>query len=944
MAATKKAAAETDEKVSGKVEKKTSGKAATKAAGKTAVADAHAESRQRERLDLKAVALKWQARWQKDAIFRTEDPLTSKKKTYYCLEMFPYPSGYLHMGHVRNYSLGDVYARFKRMNGFNVLYPMGYDSFGLPAENAAIKHRKDPHEWTERNIHGIKTQQQLMGLSYDWSRKLATSHPDYYKWNQWFFLKLLEKGLAYKRKGAVNWCPDCNTVLANEQVVDGKCWRHPETEVESRDLEQWYFKITQYADELLADTEKLTGWPERVRTMQRNWIGRSEGTIITFKVKSSDLTLETFTTRPDTAFGITYTVIAAEHPAIERLLEGLPKQKREEVRKFIKETKKRSVIDRTAEGKEKNGVFLGRWAINPLTGEEFPLWVADYALAEYGTGMVMAVPAHDQRDFEFAKKYGLPIKVVISPDAYTLNPEKMARAYAEDGVLVNSGEFDGTKNQEAMDLITAKLEKMGAGRKAVNYKLRDWLVSRQRYWGTPIPVVYCGKCGTVPVPEKDLPVKLPEGADFQAGGNPLTTVKGFVDVQCPRCGKPARRETDTMDTFVDSSWYFLRYCDPHDAKQPFDKEAAGKFMPVDQYIGGIEHAVLHLLYARFFTKALRDLGLVDVDEPFTRLLTLGMVTKDGAKMSKSLGNVVDPGAIIDKYGPDTARLFILFAALPEKELEWSDQGVEASYRFLCKVAGLLDDVDATSGQTKHDAYVRSKLHTAIKRATDEFDSFRFSVAIQHLMELANTLASYKEQRPNRALYYEAVDALLLLLSPVAPHLSEELWERRGHEGYASVAAWPTHDDKLIDEKAEAAYQAVESLKADIRTVLALAKIGQPKRITLFLADGWKYSFAGRMKELLAETSDAKAVIAALMGSPLKQHGQELMKLVPAIMKDRSKLPAILLTKHEEQAQYAAFADDLAKEFGCAVSIEDAEKSAEQKAKQSFPGKPAILVA
>jgi len=896
-----------------------------------------------ERLDLKQVALKWQARWAKDDVFRTEDPISSKKKAYYCLEMFPYPSGYLHMGHVRNYSLGDVYARFKRMNCFNVLYPMGYDSFGLPAENAAIKHKKEPHEWTEHNIHGIKTQQRLMGLSYDWSRELATSHPDYYKWNQWFFIKLLEKGLAYKKKGMVNWCAKCETVLANEQVIDGKCWRHEDTDVEQQELEQWYLKITAYADELLRNIDKLEHWPERVKTMQRNWIGRSEGTIIRFTVKDvPGLTLETFTTRPDTAYGITYLVLAAEHPIIAKLLEGQPEAKVKEVKEFIAQVKKQSVIERTAEGKPKNGVFLGRWAINPLTGEKFPLWVADYALYEYGTGMVMAVPAHDQRDFEFAKKYNLPIKLVISPEAYDLDVTKMARAYTDEGILVNSGAFDDYKNREAMDAITAELEKLGAGRKTVNYKLRDWLISRQRYWGTPIPIIYCERCGAVPVPEKDLPVKLPAGADFQAGGNPLATVKAFVETECPVCGKPARRETDTMDTFVDSSWYFLRFTDPGNAKAPFDKRIAEQFMPVAQYIGGIEHAVLHLLYARFFTKVLRDLGLVSVDEPFARLLTLGMVTKDGVKMSKSIGNVVDPGEIIDRYGPDTARLFILFAALPEKELEWSDQGVEASYRFLQRIAAL-DHGVAFADTTKHDAYVRSKLHSAIKHVTAEIESFRYSIAIQHLMELVNVLAKYREQPVSRTLWDEGMDFLILLLSPIAPHLSEELWERRGKKGYVSLAPWPKHDEAAIDEKAEHAYELIERTKADIRTVLTLAKIA-PKTITLFTPEAWKYDFVKEIKSALDESSDPKEVIGRIMSSPLKVHGQEVMKLAPAIMRDRSKLPALLLEPEEERKLYASFINELSREFGCTLVVKDAEQSAEPKAKQSFPGKPAILVA
>jgi len=678
--------------------------------------------------------------------------------------------------------------------------------------------------------------------------------------------------------------------------------------------------------------------------MQRNWIGRSEGTIIRFRVKDLDIELETFTTRPDTSYGITYMVIAAEHPLIDTLLEGQPDAKVKEVKAFITETKKRSVIDRTAEGKPKNGIFLGRYAINPLTGEEFPLWVADYALYEYGTGMVMAVPAHDQRDFDFAKKYDLPIKVVISPEAYDLNVEKMSRAFTEDGVLVNSGEFNGTRNRDAFIAISEKLVRMKAGKRTVNYKLRDWLISRQRYWGTPIPVIYCDACGRVPVPEKELPVKLPEGADFQKGGNPLATVKEFVQVKCPVCGKAARRETDTMDTFVDSSWYFLRFCDPGNAKEPFSKKVVEKFMPVDQYIGGIEHAILHLLYARFFTKVARDLKLIDVDEPFKRLLTLGMVTKDGAKMSKSLGNTVDPGEIIERFGPDTARLFILFAALPDKELEWSDEGVEASHRFLQRVAALIDGVTYADGSTKHDRYVESKLHGAIKNVTEELDRFRYSLAIQHLMELVGVLQRYKERAVHKQLWEGAMKSLVKLLCPIAPHLCEEIWERLELPGYASLAAWPVHNESRIDKAAEAAIEAIEALTTDIRIVLELAKIRAPKKITLFIAEQWKYDFVKLLKKRLEITADPKEIITAIMATPLKAHGQQVMRLVPTILKDRSKLPSYLRSKEEELALYTSFIEELGERFSCAVEVVPGEGAKEPKAQQAMPGKPAILVA
>ncbi len=900
-----------------------------------------AEASLGRRLDLRAVARKWQERWAAAAIFRTEDPVASAKESYYCLEMFPYPSGYLHMGHVRNYSLGDVKARFERMKGKNVLYPMGYDSFGLPAENAAIKEEKDPKEWTERNIRGIKEQQRLMGLSYDWSRELATHRPDYYRWNQLFFLRMLEKGLAYKKAGIVNWCPDCETVLANEQVVDGNCWRHSSTAVEQKELEQWYLKITDYADELLADIDTLEHWPERVKTMQRNWIGRSEGVDIRFPLEGSDRALPAYTTRCDTIYSVTFLCIAPEHPLVAELSKGLPEEA--EVQRVVTEIRKQTDIERTTEsGKDKLGAFTGRYAINPVNGERIPIWVANFVLM-YGTGIVMA-DAHDQRDFEFAKKYAIPLKFVISDDGEPIDPEKALRAFLDDGILFDSGEWSGMRNREALAEMPAWLEQQGWGKKTVNYKLRDWLISRQRYWGTPIPIIYCERCGAVPVPEEELPVRLPDGADFQAGGNPLATVREFVDCDCPACGEPAKRETDTMDTFVDSSWYFLRFTDPGNEEAPFRKEAAQRFMPVAQYIGGIEHAVLHLLYARFFTKALRDLGFLETDEPFTRLLTLGMVTKDGAKMSKSVGNTVDPGAIIDAFGPDTARLFILFAALPEKELEWSDDGVEAAHRFLQRVAALAEDPAYADGPTKHDAYVLSKSHSAIRRVTAELEAFRYSAAIQRIMELEGVLAEYRRAGPHRPVWEEAIEALVKLLAPIAPHLCEELWERLGHEPFVSLAPWPAYDEARIDRAAEHAHEAVRRLEADIRAVRSLAKIDRPAKITLFIADEWKYDFAQRMQELLAAQTGSEELIPALMKTGLKRHGQEIMKLVPAILKDRSKLPEHFIPKEEETRLYASFAEEIGERFGCAVEVLPAEESREQKAKQAMPGKPAILLA
>ncbi len=890
--------------------------------------------------DFNKIAKKWQKKWEDSNIFAVDDDI--KKKKYYTLEMFPYPSGHLHMGHVRNYSIGDCYARFKRMNGFNVLYPMGYDAFGLPAENAAIKAKADPAKWTRKNIEGIKAQQKILGLSYDWSREIATCNPEYYKWNQWIFLKFLEKGLAYRKEGIINWCNGCNTVLANEQVEDGKCWRCKSV-VEQKPLEQWYLDIKKYADELLEELDSMKGWPERVKIMQRNWIGKSHGTEIFFKVKDMDFNVSTFTTRIDTVFGITYLVFAPEHPTVLKLIDGTEYEK--PVKKFINETLNRSIIDRTAEGKEKNGIFIGRHGINPITGEEFPIWVADYALVEYGTGAVMAVPAHDQRDFEFAKKYNLPIKVVINPESYDLNSEKMSRAYCEDGVMMNSGDFNGMKNKEAIEDISEYLEKNGWGKRTVNYKLRDWLISRQRYWGTPIPVIYCDKCGTVPVSEKDLPVLLPTDVKFIGKGNPIETSESFVKCSCPKCGNEARRETDTMDTFFDSSWYFLRYCDPNNDSKLFNKNKADYWMPVDQYIGGIEHAILHLLYARFFTKALRDMGLIDVNEPFSKLLTQGMVTKDGAKMSKSIGNVVDPKEIIAKYGPDTARLFILFAALPEKELEWSDEGVNGSFRFLNKVFRLAEDKPSQSRKdlTNADKRIVGKMHKTIKKVTEDIEDFRLSLAIGSLMEFVNDLSKYKEEGVHKESYDKCLKNLILLISPFTPHIAEEMGKMLWEKGFVSLEQWPKYNEEMIDKEAEASEQRIENTIRDIRSVLNILGKEKPASIKIILASGWKYDFIKLLKELMEKTRDVSAIIKELMAGDLKVYGKEISKIVPKLLKDVSKIPEIVLGQDVELRNLADNKEKIEKEFSCTTEITKAEDSKEAKASQAMPGKPAIVI-
>ena len=761
---------------------------------------------------------KWQKIWEENKAFKTTDD--DSKPKYYALSMFPYPSGKLHMGHVRNYTITDVIARYKKMNGFNVLHPMGWDSFGLPAENAAMKHGANPETWTDENIKYMTKQLKMLGLSYDWDREVTTCKPDYYKWTQWLFLQLYKKGLAYKKEAAVNWCEECGTVLANEQVIDGKCWRCDHV-VEKKYLSQWFLKITDYAEVLLEDLDKLTGWGDNVKTMQANWIGKSQGAILRFKVcdmpDGSELEIPVYTTRPDTAYGITYLVVAPEYKDIEKLT--TPENKKA-VEEYRANARKMTEIERLSTERVKTGVPLGTHCINPFTGEKFPLWTADYALVEYGTGAVMAVPTHDTRDFDFAKKYNLPMKVVIAPQSES-NDEilrfaqnDIAEAYTEPGIMVNSGEFNGMKNEDAKKAITEKAEREGFGEFKTQYRLRDWLVSRQRYWGAPIPVVYCEKCGIQPVPEDQLPVLLPKDVDFSVvGKSPITTSKTFVETTCPCCGGKARRETDTMDTFVCSSWYYLRYSDARNDKMPFAKDKVNKWLPVDQYVGGIEHAILHLLYSRFFTKALRDLGLLDFDEPFKNLLTQGMVLKDGSKMSKSKGNTVDPDEIFENYGADTARLFILSDSPPARDFDWSDAGVEGCYKFLNRVWRListnaenitLSRAELVSGSLKkkeNDELLR-RVHMAIKGISNDIaNDFQFNTVISKYRELVNTIYDWQGKKPNlddedKQVLSFAILTLIKLMSPVAVHLTEEAWHELGCEGSIHEQEWPKWDENL----------------------------------------------------------------------------------------------------------------------------------------------------
>ena len=757
-----------------------------------------------EKYNPASIEKKWQDKWLADNSFRvTED---SEKKKFYCLTMFAYSSGTAHTGHLRNYVLGDVIARYKKYNNFNVLEPTGFDAFGLPADLAAEKHGIHPAKWTHSNIENMERQFKSMGIAYDWDREVITCNPDYYRWTQWMFELFYKRGLAYKKEASVNWCDSCGTVLANEQVIDGKCWRC-DHEVHKKQLAQWFFKITDYADELLADLDKLKGWPERVKIMQENWIGRSEGAEFSLTVEGTDDKIPVYTTRPDTIFGVTYVVLAAEHPLVDKLISG---QKNEaELRAFVDEVKNMSDVEKTNADSEKKGVFTGVYAINPVNNKRVPIWITNYVIYEFGTGAVMGVPTHDERDWMFAAKYGLEKILVIDNPKKPLDLSEMDNAYIEPGIMVNSGPFTGTDSVRGKKAVVDWLEKNNIGTRKINYRLRDWLISRQRYWGAPIPIIYCDKCGEVLVPEDQLPVLLPTDVEFKQGAlSPLSTSKSFNDCTCPKCGGHAHRETDTMDTFICSSWYYLRYTDPHNTHAPFDRDKVNYWSPVDQYIGGIEHAILHLLYSRFFTKVLRDAGLLDFDEPFTNLLCQGMVIKDGAKMSKSKGNVVSPEEIINKYGADTARLFILFAAPPERDLDWSDQGVEGSFRFLNRVWRIVNifsenfsdattyDPNALNDEEKS---LRRAMHRTIKKVTEDVgDRFMFNTAISSLMELVNAMHVFQDKAINSALAREIVSSLLKMLAPFVPHIAEELWSKF-FDGSVHKQSWVEYDAAVLVE-------------------------------------------------------------------------------------------------------------------------------------------------
>ncbi len=860
-------------------------------------------------MDFQKITDKWQKKWEENKLFEAKE---SKKKKFYLLEMFPYPSGAgLHMGHALNYTIGDIYSRFKMMKGFNVLHPMGYDSLGLPAENAAIKEGIHPEDYTKASIKNFIEQQKALGLTYDWSRMISTSSPEYYKWDQWIFLKMYEKGLAYKKRSPVNWCPECDTVLANEQVHNGKCWRHTNTGVEVKSLEQWYFRTTHYAEEL-NDFSQLKEWPDLIKKLQKNWIGRSEGTEVVFEI--NDEQWKVFTTRPDTLFGVTFLVVSAQHP---KLMSLVTEEQKKKVEDFVK--KQNSVSAEDIDKLDKEGVFTGTYAVHPLTKDKIPVWAGNFVLADYGSGMVMAVPAHDQRDFEFAKKYGIPIKEVISSKEGIKNC-----AFTGSGKLFNSGKFDGIDSVRAKELITKELAMKKLGKKTINYRLRDWLISRQRYWGTPIPIINCDKCGVVPVPEKDLPVVLPKDVEF-GKGNPLETNKGFIRAECPNCGSEARRETDTMDTFVNSSWYYLRYADPGNDKKIFDDKKANYWAPVDFYIGGKEHACMHLIYVRYYTKFLRDLGLLDFDEPVIKLFNQGMLHgSDGNKMSKSLGNVINPLDSIKKYSADALRMYLVSVASPDSDFNWDDKGLESNHKFLLKVADNFSKIKIGNSSDR----TISKLHKTIRSVTEDIEKMKYNLAVIKIRELFDHL-SLEESK-------ETLENFLKLLTPFCPHIAEELWNKLGNEGFISTADWPVVDEKKIDERFEIIESLEQQIKSDIYKVMELANIKNPKKVTLIQAAKWKYEFFDVLKKELAKTRDPKIIIPRIMSSGLKKYGKDIMKLMPKYLK--TGLPDYLSEKDEEEAL-----KEIITKLGFSTELVKAEASEEPKAKQAMPGKPAIII-
>jgi len=840
---------------------------------------------------------KWQKKWN----FETKK---SSKKKFYMLEMFPYPSAYgLHMGHSRTYIIGDVLARYKRMNGFNVLHPMGYDSFGLPAENAAIKEGIHPLGYTEKAIKNYIRQQKSLGLSYDWSRMIASHTSEYYRWDQWIFLQFLKKGLAYRKKALVNFCPKCNTVLANEQVEKGKCWRHSDTDVEIKELEQWFFRTTQYADKLYREIEKLE-WPSTIKDMQKNWISPSKGTLVKFNFENEYI--EVFTTRPDTLYGVTAVTFAPEHPKVMELIKGTKNEK--DVKKFVNKILLEDKFSRME--KDKEGIFIGKYAVHPLTNEKIPIYVANFILLEYGTGVVMTVPAHDQRDYEFAKKYKIKIKQVIVGNVSD-------SAYEGEGKLINSEKFNGMNNKKAMAEITGYLEKNKLGKEVIQYKLRDWLISRQRYWGCPIPVIYCDKCGIIPVQEKDLPVKLPGNVNFKSGGNPLATNKDFVNVKCPKCKSNARRETDTMDTFVDSSWYFLRYADNKNNKQIFSREKANYWLPVDQYIGGREHATGHLIYFRFFTKAFRDMGLINFDEPVRKLFSQGDVNKEGVRMSKSKGNVIDPMEMVNEYGADSLRFYLMFLSSPGSVFEWDDKGMKSVSNFINKFYELSNA--KCKGKTK-DRIALSKINSLVEIVTENIENFRYNKALIGIMEFTNYLNRNRDYISQKT-FNESYKTLLALLYPFIPHVTSEL---------NCDNKWPKSNRKLINKEIEYSENFLQNTILDVHNIINLIN-KKPRKIKLSVSESWKYDFYKRLKK--EDSKDFNVLIRKLM---IKEHGKEIPKIIQSYIKNPGKFPDVILSQSEEVKILEDNIKILENEFNCDVEISKNDAKA-------YPGKVSILI-
>jgi len=859
---------------------------------------------------------KWQDAWEKARIYEVGED--SKKPKFYALSMYSYPSSGigLHVGHASNYSITDLFSRYKRMQGFNVLHPTGFDSFGLPAENAAIKNHSHPKLFTEKAIKIAIEQLKQLGLSYDWSRIIYSHDPNYYKWNQWLFLQMYKKGLAYKKVAPVNWCPKCNTVLANEQVVNGCCWRHEDTEVEIKELNQWFYKTTKYAKDLVKGLDKLD-WPEEVKQMQRNWIGESEGTIVNFKLKDTKEEIPIFTTRVDTIYGVTFMVFAPEHPKVQELVKGTKHEK--EVKEFTKKVLIQDKFTRTAEDTEKEGIFTGKYAINPLTNDEIPIYIGNFVVPDYGGGAVMAVPAHDQRDFEFAKKYDIPIKTVIVPKNKEI--KEVTHAYMEDGILINSDKFNKLNNRKAIKEITNYLEKKKLGKKTIQYRLRDWLLSRQRYWGTPIPILYCNKCGIMPEDEKNLPVKLPDNVTFVEGKNPLETHEEFQNATCPKCKGKAKRETDTMDTFIDSSWYFLRFADPHNDKKIFSKKNADYWMPIDLYVGGKEHATGHLIYSRFITKVLKDLKLTSIAEPAKKLFNQGMMHKEGVVMSKSKGNVVTQKEIAEKYGIDTARFFLFSISSPEKDKEWSDKGMEGSFRVINKILPLTEK-EFSKDSTPELGNIQNK---TIKNITETIENLQYNLSTIYLTEYINFLSRNKITK-------ESVETLAKLLSPFTPHIAEEIWEKLGNKKFVLEEKWPNYSEEKINPEIDAQEELVKNTINDVKAIIKLVKI-EPKKATISIADGWKYELIKNLKEEMKKTRDLGKLMRKLMD---KERAKEISKIIPPLLRNESKIPKVVLTQQKEFRVLDKNKELLEKELNLEIEIK-------RNHDKAMPSKPSIKI-